>query len=283
MRIAAAVVALAALPACFKLDPFLYTPQRATAYEFNPVGKDAESTIDPAQIGAPFFIDVDAEVRLGAVYLTAAAQPPRAYAMFLHGKGPHLAAESQFEHAKRLVNLGYDVLCIDYRGFGMSTDVTPTEAGIEQDSRAALAWMTDRLGSADRIFLYGHSLGAAIAIQRSAIDPPRALILEAAFASIEDFERDSTLMDLPGEYVAADGWDSSARIRSIGRVLVLHGLDDRFVRPEFSQRLHALALEPKELVLVEGAQHGDVAPVLGGRYGEIVRGWVDRFIAPPGK
>ena len=92
--------------------------------------------------------------------------------MFLHGKGPHLAAESQFEHAKRLVNLGYDVLAIDYRGFGTSTDVAPTEAGIEEDTRAVMAWVASRAGGADRVFLYGHSLGAAAAIQRAAIDPP---------------------------------------------------------------------------------------------------------------
>src|SRR5262245_10228568 len=113
MRAAAAIVlGVTLLPACYKLDPFLYTPQRTERYVFDPVGKDAESTISAAQIGEPFFIPVNEEVQLGAVYLSAAVQPPRAHAMFFHGKGPHLAAESQLEHAKRLVNLGYDVLAI---------------------------------------------------------------------------------------------------------------------------------------------------------------------------
>ncbi|HZN95398.1 MAG TPA: alpha/beta fold hydrolase [Myxococcales bacterium] len=280
MRPVVAALALAALPGCFKLDPFLYTPQRTDRYVFNPVGRDAESTVSADQIGEPFFIPVNGEVSIAAVYLTASVQPPRAHALFFHGKGPHLAVESQLEHAKRLVNLGYDVLCVDYRGFGMSSDVPPTEAGIEQDTRAALAWLTGRAGGADRIFLYGHSLGAAIAIQRAEIDPPRALVVESAFASIQEFERDAALMDFPDDYVAADSWASSTRIQSIGRVLIFHGLADTFVRPEFSQGLYQRALEPKQLVLVEGAEHGDVAPRLGPPYAETVRGWIDRFIAP---
>jgi uncharacterized protein len=281
VRTAIAVLSLLVLPACFKLDPFLYTPQRTDRYVFQAVGKDAESTISEAQISEPFFIRVNDEVQLGAVSLSTTASPPRAHAIFFHGKGPHLADETQFEHAKRLVNLGYDVLAIDYRGFGTSTDVAPTEAGIEEDTRAVLAWMTARLGGADRLFLYGHSLGAAVAIQRAAIDPPPALIVESSFASIQEFEEDAALMDIPDDYVAADGWASSTRIRSIGRVLILHGLADDFVRSEFSELLYQRAQEPKQLVLVEGADHGTVASSMGPRYAETVRGWVDRFIAPP--
>lgn len=278
-RAAVAAVAVAMLPGCFKLDPFLYTPQRTDHYDFSPQGKDAESTIEGGQIGEPFFIQVNPEVQIWAVYVLATTQPPRGYGIFFHGKGPHLAAESQLEHVKRLANLGYDVLEIDYRGFGMSTDVAPTEAGIEEDTRAALAWMAARVGK-DRLFYYGHSLGAAVALQRAAIDPPRALVLESAFASIQDFEGDATLMDFPDDYVAWDSWSSSTRIQGIGRVLILHGLADDFVRPEFSEHLFDYALDPKQLVLVEGADHGTVAPMMGAAYATTIHGWLDRFIPP---
>ncbi|HEY8206227.1 MAG TPA: alpha/beta hydrolase [Myxococcaceae bacterium] len=278
MRIAAAALALAMLPACFKLDPFLYTPQRTDHYAFDPAGKDAESTLEAGQIGEPFFIPVNEQVQIGAVYLLATTQPPRAYAIFFHGKGPNMANPGQFEHAKRLAYLGYDVLVIDYRGFGMSTDVVPTEAGIEEDSRAALAWMTARVPR-DRLFLYGHSLGAAVAIQRAAIDPPPALIVESAFASIQELEGDSTLMDFPDDYVAADSWSSSIRIKSISRVLILHGLADDFVRPEFSRGLYERAQEPKALVLVPGADHGNVAPTMGTpNYADTIHAWTDLLI-----
>lgn len=275
----AALLLLLALSGCFKLDPFLYTPGRTDHYEFTPQGKDAESTIEGGQIGEPFFIQVDDQVRIGAVYVLATAQPPRGYGLFFHGKGPHLAAESQFEHVKRLANLGYDVLAIDYRGFGMSTDVPPTEAGLEADTLAALEWMRVHVGT-DRLFYYGHSLGAAVALQRAAIDPPRALVMESAFASIQEFEGDASEMDFPDDYIAWDAWASSTRIQSVGRVLILHGLVDDFVRPEFSEHLYQRAQEPKQLVLVEGAQHGDVAPMMGAQYAPTVHAWLDRFIPP---
>ncbi|HVE87076.1 MAG TPA: alpha/beta fold hydrolase [Myxococcales bacterium] len=275
----APALALLLLSGCFKLDPFLYTPQRTDRYVFNPVGKDAESTVAAEQIGEPFFIPVTDQVQIAAVYVRATVQPPRAFALLFHGKGPHMAADGQFERAKRLANLGYDTLAIDYRGFGMSTDVTPTEAGIEEDTRAALAWLTAAAGGADRVFLYGHSLGAAIAIQRASIDPPPALIVESAFASLEELKVDASLMDFPDDYLAKDSWDSSGRIKSIGRALIIHGLQDDFVRPEFSELLYAQAKEPKQLVLVEGADHGTCAPMLGPRFAELVHGWVDQFIA----
>jgi len=277
-RAAVAAIAAAMLPGCFKLDPFLYTPSRTDHYVFNPQGKDAESTIEGGQIGTPFPIQVNPDVQIYAVYLTSTTQPPRGYGIFFHGKGPHMANDGQFEHAKRLVNLGYDVLAIDYRGFGMSTDVEPTEAGIEEDTRAALAWMKSQ--GKGRVFYYGHSLGAAIALQRAAIDPPPALVLESAFASIQDFEGDATLMDFPDDYVAWDSWSSTARIRTIGRVLIIHGLADDFVRPEFSEHLFQSAQDPKQLELVEGADHGSCAPMMGARYATTIHGWFDQLIPP---
>src|SRR6185295_3777420 len=231
------------------------------------------------QIDEPVAIQVNGEVQIWTVYVRATAQPPRGYGIFFHGNGPHMANDGQFGHVKRLANLGYDVLAVDYRGYGMSTDVEPTEVGIEEDTRAALASMTARVGT-DRLFYYGHSLGAAIALQRASIDPPRALVMESAFASIQEFEGDATLMDFPDDYVAWDSWASSTRIQSVGRVLFLHGLTDDYVRPEFSERLYQRAQDPKQLVLVEGADHGTVAAKLGDQYAVTIHGWIDQFIPP---
>jgi len=278
-RAALAAVAVALLPGCVKLDPFLYARQRTDHYVFNPQGPDAESTIDPGQIGEPEPIQVNGQVQIWVVYVTATTQPPRGYGIFFHGNGPHMANDGQFAYAKRLANLGYDVMAVDYRGFGMSTDVAPTEAGIEEDTRAALASMTARVGT-DRLFYYGHSLGASIALQRATIDPPRALVMESSFASIQEFEGDATLMDFPDDYVAWDSWATSTRIQSMSRVLFLHGLADDYVRPEFSERLYQRAQEPKKLVLVEGADHGNVASKMGAAYATTVHDWIDQFIPP---
>ena len=65
---------------------------------------------------------------------------------------------------KRLLALGYYVLAVDYRGYGDSTIISPvTEASCVTDARAALAWLTAKLGDKVKVVVWGHSLGTAIA------------------------------------------------------------------------------------------------------------------------
>jgi uncharacterized protein len=270
-----------ALAGCFELDPFLYTPQRLDHYTFDPKGSTPLSTVDASRIEPITGIRTEDGVELGAVYVHANAQPPKGFVIFFHGKGS--ALPSHFKYIKRLSNMGYDVLGFDYRGFGISSKVTPDEAGIEKDSRAVLAWLKERAGGSERIWYYGHSFGGATAAQRAQLDPPEALVLESTFASLEGFTQDSTKMDLPGGYVAKDDWDTTDRIRELhAPVLFLHGLDDDYVRPEFSEKLYEAANEPKQLVLVPGGKHGDVPEVMGeDSYVTLVTGFVDPRLAPP--
>ncbi len=60
--------------------------------------------------------------------------------------------------------LGYSVLAIDYRGFGDSTRILPSEESAGQDAIAALRELARRQPEPSRRFVYGHSLGGAIAI-----------------------------------------------------------------------------------------------------------------------
>lgn len=245
---------------CGKLDPFLYSPRRTPAYEFPAEGKTAEETVQAEQIES-VAIPVNAEVTLGAVYVKASQQPALAQAIYFHGQGGHIG--EAFHHVKRLANVGFDTLAVDYRGWGTSSDVKPSEAGIEEDTRAALLWLRARAPSGPVVY-YGLSLGTAIATQRAELDPPAVLVLESGFASIEEMTQDSSDMDLPFSFVAKDSWSTSTRLRGMHvPVLLMHGTADDYVRPEFSQTLYANANHPKKLVLVEGAVHGNVPRVMG--------------------
>jgi hypothetical protein len=267
------------LGGCLQLDPLLYTPERLDHYEFKAEGNTPLTTVDPSRI-EQLTLTTEDGVRLGAVYVRA-AEPPRAYALFFHGKGAALPRHMRY--IKRLANMGYDVLAFDYRGFGISDNVTPTEEGIEKDGRAALAYLVARAGGPERIFYYGHSLGGAIATQRAELDAPMALVLESTFGSIEEFTRDSTQMDFPAGWVAGDSWATSTRIRNVhAAVLLLHGVNDDFVRPEFSMRVYENANEPKRLLLVDGARHGDIAEVMGeAAYASTITEWVDSRLPAP--
>ncbi len=265
---------------CFRLDPFLYGPERTEAYEFDLEGNDPGEAITADRLEELRLV-VNDQVTLGAVYVHANQSPPRAYALFFHGKGDHLGG--QFERAKRLANLGYDVLAIDYRGFGVSSNVAPSEVGVAEDTAAALAYLKERAGGSDRIFYYGHSWGTAVATQRARVDPPRVLILESGFASIEQMKSDSSLLDFPDDYIADDGWPTTTWISELQDVpvLLMHGLEDDFVRPEFSDLLIASANDPKKLIKVPGADHGSIPRVMGEEFRAVVHQWVEQRIPAP--
>ncbi|KAF9414670.1 Monoacylglycerol lipase abhd12 [Podila epigama] len=81
------------------------------------------------------------------------------------------------------------VVTIDCRGYGDSEGF-PSEAGFKVDALAAWSWITKRV-EADKVLIYGHSLGSGIAtnlclqLEEEQIQP-LALVLDAAFTSMPD-------------------------------------------------------------------------------------------------
>ncbi len=271
-RVWVTCLVLALLAGC-KMDPFLYAPPRVTEYVFEPGAEDPAEAVSADRV-EELRLEVNEQVTLGAVYVRAEEQPPRGHILYFHGAGSHLGL--QFWRIKRMSNLGFDVLGIDYRGFGVSTDLTPTEAGVGEDTLAALNWLKQRAANGPIIY-YGHSFGTAAATQRAEAHPPAVLILESPLASVEAFKSDATRMDFPLSFIAEDTWDTAGRVRSIHVPLfVAHGTDDQLIRVEFGQKVFANANEPKELVLVEGGQHGDVLPVVQDRYSA----FIEKHLAP---
>ena len=266
---------------CFSLDPFLYTPQHKDAYVLDPEGDTPEETVTADRI-EPVTITVSEQVRLGAAYLKGNVQPPRAYVIFFHGKGGNL--DTALPRTKRWANLGYDVLVFDYRGWGTSTNLTPTEPGILEDTKAAHAWMLARIGpaNANRLVFYGQSLGTATATQLAQQEAPTLLVLESAFASIHDFETDSSGLDFPVGFIAKATWATVDRIRDVHvPLLMVHGLADDFVRPEFSKKIFANANDPKQLELIDGAGHSNIPETMGpANYATLVNTFIDATITP---
>jgi len=262
-----AVLAMVAAGACYSLDPFLYGRTRVDHYTLPAQGATPEETVPPERIEPVELVAEGGRVRLGAAYVRAAQQPPLGYVLYFHGVCCNL--DAHIARPKGLSNLGYDVLVFDYRGWGTSTDVEPSEPGLLEDSRAALAWLSARAGlPADRLVYYGRSFGAAVATQLAVDAPPAALILESPFTSVQGLVRDSGNLDIPAGYLSEGEWNTEGRLPTLRGVplLLLHGRADDFVRPEFSERLYAVANEPKQLVLVDGADHEDVPQRLGERY-----------------
>src|SRR5262249_49466698 len=109
--------------------------------------------------------------------------------LFFTGKGGNRSwHDAKF---RRMAALGGDVVCFDYRGYGDS-EGSPDEEGVAKDARAAWEFVTVKeLVKPEAVFIYGESLGTAVAVRLAAElskekTPPAGLILEGAFPRLLD-------------------------------------------------------------------------------------------------
>lgn len=191
---------------------------------------------------------------------------------YLHGNSNNLG--HYWDRVQILWRMGYRVFALDYRGFGRSTG-SPTEAGVYADARSGLTHVLERMVEEDPdllgddgqlpnpLFLdlgyYGWSLGSTAAIDLSVEFPSRLLITEAALASGQAFIDDAAGLGIHHSVLMDAQFDNLSKIPFVvSPKLFTHGLDDDFVKFEFSQALFDAAGEPKRLFPVTGADHSNV-------------------------
>jgi alpha-beta hydrolase superfamily lysophospholipase len=208
-------------------------------------------------------------VKLHALWL-AADNPKAPVLLYLHGARRNVAG-SAFR-IRQMQQLGFSVLAVDYRGFGKSSDELPSESLVYEDARAAWDWLAREHPRHDR-YIFGHSLGGAIAVQLATeVSDAKGLIVEGTFTSIPDVFQSMRWGWLPLTPLITQRFDSANKV---GRVrmpmLVVHGSDDSLIRPELGRALFERAPAPKRFVLVEGGTHYNTNGLGQQRYREALR------------
>lgn len=205
--------------------------------------------------------------RIHAWWWPAASGRPDAPAiLYLHGARWSLTG--QLFRIEELRDFGFSVLAIDYRGFGKSDGEVPTEQTVYEDARAAWHWLEARQPDASRRYIYGHSLGSAIAVDLAASVSSEAavtsrpaaagLIIESSFTTLEDMAKEVTYSWLPVGLLLSQKFDSVSKMARVRLpVLVVHGSADRFVPARFSESLYQAAAGPKKLLLIDGGTHNN--------------------------
>ncbi len=180
--------------------------------------------------------------------------------LYLHGARHNLYGNAS--RIERLRDLGYNVLALDYRGFGRSTRILPTEQSAIEDARLAFAELQRRQPDESRRLLYGYSLGGAVAIALAHdVDGVAGVVIESSFTSIADLVRTMRWGWVPFIHVAVtQNFNSLSRIARVNEpLLFLHGTADTIVPAAMSERLYGAARavppEMKKLVKIDGAGH----------------------------
>jgi uncharacterized protein len=274
LMLAIATVAVSYLLLCFGLwrwqRRFIFYPTRSVHRYPTDLGVPCHSLRIPVA-GVAEFLDA---------WWLPAEQPNARSLLYFHGNGDNISIGHYADRAVLLRNLRLSVLLIDYRGYGQSDGLFPTEATVYHDAECAWRYLTEQLkATARQTYIYGHSLGGAIAIELATHHPEAAgLIVEGSFTSIRDMARYGGIFRIfPLRRLIHQRFDSISKLPLLKMpLLFVHGTRDWTVPCRMSRELFAAAPEPKQLLIVPGGHHLDNATVGGQAYLDTLRNFVNR-------
>jgi hypothetical protein len=269
--IAAAAVAAAALTmGCANLD------ERQREWIFQPSdrawGGSAELARDMQEVWISFPSRVSGEqARLNGLWLAAEQRPQEApVLLYLHGARWNVTGSAP--RIRRMQELGFSVLAIDYRGFGKSSPGLPSEDSAYEDAKAAWDWLAQKYPNRPR-YVFGHSLGGAIAIDlASKVEDEQGVIVEGTFTSIADVASSMKWGWLPVGPLITQRFESIRKVPKVNSpILVVHGANDSLIQSALGRRLFDAATGRKQFLLVEGGSHHSTMAVGQSQYRQALR------------
>src|SRR4051812_41850638 len=174
--------------------------------------------------------------------------------LYFQGNGGSLRMRA--DRFRAFVEDGTGLVALSYRGYGGSTG-SPSERGLIADAQAAYAFAVART-PAERIVLFGESLGSGVAVALAATHRVGGLVLEAPFTSAADVGA-AAYWYLPVRLLMRDPFRSDALIGKVRvPLLILHGARDGVVSIDLGERLFSLANEPKRFIRFAEGMHHDL-------------------------
>ena len=162
----------------------------------------------------------------------------RAVAVLAHPlptRGGTMHTKALFHAAKALARINVPVLRFNFRGVGRSAGSFADGAGEQEDFRAALAFMTARYPDVSRIWCGGMSFGSWVGLMSGAAD--------------------AGVTALIGIACPVNKYDYSAVVAAAKPTFLVHGERDELIPQKEIRKFYAQLPEPKELVIIDGADH----------------------------
>lgn len=155
---------------------------------------------------------------------------------------------------------GFNVLSYDYPGFGIATG-TQNEDAFFAAAQAAYEFLAQKLNTpANRILIYGRSMGSGPATYLASQLPCAGLVLQSPFVSA--FRVQTGIRLLPW-----DRFDNLSRIGSVKRpIFFIHGQADETIPAWHSEMLSQAATSPTLFLRVPFALHNNVIEIARHEY-----------------
>lgn len=231
----------------FKQSSLVFLPEIDRGFRTSPA--DIGLTFASLKLATP-----DGETLDGWVVPADTKREAHGLVIFFHGNAGNIG--HRLDYLRMFHDLGLATLIVDYRGYGRSSGA-PSEEGTYLDAAALWRHATQVLGfPADRIVLFGESLGGGVAAQLAAGNRPGALVLASTFTSVPDMGTDLYPF-LPVQLLARIRYETLVRLPLIAcPVMVIHSRNDDVIPFKHGERLFEAARPPKQFLEIEGG-HND--------------------------
>lgn len=235
------VYLLMALFLFFSQNRMAFSPSRAIDLQPDQIGLQSEEV----------WIELENGERLHGWYFPVAGSDKAV--LLCHGNAGNIS--HRLETAQFLVEMGVNALLFDYRGYGRS-DGSPSEANVYADAEAAYRWLIRKKSiSPDKLYLFGRSLGGAVAIDLATRVPCGGVIVESSLTSAADLGK-RMFPFMPIKLMLRYRFDSIGKIGTLGcPVLVTHSPEDEVIPYEMGKRLYEAARQPKQFVGLSGGHN----------------------------
>jgi uncharacterized protein len=228
--------------AYFVQEKFIFKPEK--------LAQDFEYHYD-----APFtelFFDVSPGVRINGLHFYR----EKSLGLILYFHGNSRSIKGWAKYAKDFYRYNYDVILVDYRGFGKSTGKR-SESAMLNDMQFVYEALKVQYAESNLI-IYGRSLGSGFAAKLASDNRPRYLILDAPFfnfsRAVERF-----LPILPMRFVLRYKLRSDRYMKKVKcHTYIIHGTRDWLIPIKHSISLQKLNPGRITLIRINGGGHNDL-------------------------
>ncbi|HVZ56804.1 MAG TPA: alpha/beta fold hydrolase [Chitinophagaceae bacterium] len=198
------------------------------------------------------FFDITQEVRIHGLHFFR--ESPRGLVLYFHGNTRSIKGWAKY--ARDFYRYNYDVVMVDYRGFGKSTGPR-SEKDMLQDMQYVYSRLIQNYPE-DHMILYGRSIGSGFATKLAADNHPCMLILDAPYYSFTRVA-ERFLPVLPIRFVLRYHLRTDLWIRQVTcPVYILHGTRDWLIPIRQSEALQRLAPRQITLIRITGGGHNNL-------------------------
>jgi len=227
----------------FFQERLIFFPQKlAVDYTFNFDGDVEEK-----------FFQVDDEVTIHALHFFS--KNPKGVILYFHGNAGSL--EDWGEVADDFVKMNYDVLILDFRGFGKSTGKM-SEASFYEDAQMLYDFLLEKYDAA-QIIIYGRSLGSGMAVDLAAKNKAQQLILETPFANFADLAQ-SKFKIFPVKVLLKFGFPNKDKMEKVDYPIhIFHGTNDEMIPYDHAEELQSVLQTGSTFTTIKFGTHNNIS------------------------